>query len=275
MKRIHYLTLMLAFLPGCGSIPDAPADSPSVSSKDIVASRTRLFSHTESFEEGAVIDAAASIINEKASLSSEQGESCWRTETSRPVVREACMLAWAAGKDASATLEAELIAHARKSRVLGIALIRREKLLSKLDLPALIAVLRHLGNEPIWLRGMAIEEWLKTGSPSSLMETQALWEASGVNIAALDPASAFYAYRIARKLGVGLEEELLGTYCNPTAASIAQVRCWRFLSAIVDPLTGLGLERSARAFLPQRREEGWILFERAFPERASLLRPYR
>lgn len=277
MRRLSCFPLLAltAFLPGCGIIPDSPAVSSSLSPQENAASRARVFSHTESFDEAAITSAAVSMIGEGSALSSEQAELCWKAEAARAAVREACLLAWAPGKDSSPLLEGELLEHARESRSLAVALVRRGKLASRLSLSALLATLTPLGKDPAWLRGIAIEEWLQTGAPASLSEAQELWNALGVKPSELDPATAFYAYKIARKLGVGLEEELLGAYCDPTSGTFAQVRCWRFLSAIVDPATGMGLDKTARAFLPQRRENGWILFERGFPERAPLLRPYR
>jgi hypothetical protein len=274
MKKLTSALIPLFTLAACGNIPDDPAEKVSAASERAGTQRERILSHTESFDEKDIGDAAASLIEEGSSLSSARAESCWRNEAARSAVREACLLAWSAGEEPSTVLEAELINHARDSRPLALALVRRGSLASKLDFNGLLALASALSKDPSWVRGMAIDEWLKAPRTLDLAELRALREAVDLP-AEPDPASAFYAYQVARRLGAGSEEELLGAYCDPTALSLAQVRCWRFLSAIVHPGSGLGLEHAARAFLPRRREESWVLFERGFPERARLLRNYR
>ncbi len=269
--------LVAANLPGCGSVPDDPLVTRS-GQGEVTPSPYLEFFHTESYDELRIHQAAAKMISSGQALSSALAEICWNVEKSRVAVRETCMLAWAAGNEASAPLEEALLAQAPGSRVLAIALVRRKSSIHRITLSQLLSMLSSLAKDPPWVRALAIDEWLKANdAPSSVMETRALWHALAVDPGSpgLEPASASLAYRIARKLDVGREEELLTAFCAPSAGSFAQVRCWRFLSAIVDPVTGLGLDKIARSFLPSKRDDGWTLFERAFPERAILLQQYR
>lgn len=263
------------FLVGCGSIPDDPASRISKST-EIKVGHERFFAHTESFEESELATAVANLLRSGENLSSALTEECWRKEQQRrPRVRDLCVLAWARGKERSDFIAGKLAGG--ESRVLSIAALSRPEILADISVISLLALLTPLRHDPVWLRGHGIEGWLATRGSIGTYEAQLLWSALNLQLESsqsLDPASVAVAYRIAKKLGLSFDETLLTTFCVPAAGPLAQVRCWRFLSALVEP-NNLPLDRKARSFLPTERESGWVLFERSFPERAQLLRRYK
>jgi len=277
-KEVTVLLAIILFSTTQGCSPASDEKVSGLASSNSQTTHASVFANTSAYDAPTLIKAAAALIHSGGTLSSEMAERCFTEEKDRTEVREACLLAWATGDEASERLEGELRANGHTSRGFALAAIRRKHLIEKASYGELLRLLEPLRADPPWVRAVAMEGWLKHNNSPSVIESQALWATLGIDPRKnprVDPASGSAAYRLALKLNVGRKEELLTAFCSPSAESYAQVRCWRFLSTLVDPLTGQGLDQTARAFLPIRREDGWVLFERSFPERALILHHYR
>ncbi len=277
MNRI-ILVAIISVLAACGSKKEEKLTA-AVSSTGAIPAGAEILSHTEAYDEATVLAAAASLANTGYPLGAKSAEQCWESEAKRIEIRNACVLAWAVGSEESAILENVLRSISRrggqKLRALAIACIRKTSVLRTLDIEDLIGMFVVLQNDPPWLRSLAVHEWLKTHSPIDPVQAARLWSAVNFDAeSSSDPMSLSTAYSVAVQLGLPHAAQLLGSYCNPIVSGLAGSRCWRFLSLLIDPRTGQGLDRSSLPFLPPKREWGWTLFERSFPERASLVERY-
>lgn len=240
-------------------------------------SPARLFANTASSEAAELAAAAAALVHRGEFLPSAQAERCWKNEERRPAVREACMVAWVKGSDSSELLLGALKEHGASSRALALAAISRKELIEKADFPELVTYLGQLKADPPWVRGIALEAWLKNRDSPDTITSQYLWDALGVDpkkAEEIDPASAGTAYRLAKILGQGFDDQLRAAFCMPSAGEMAQIRCFRFLSTLVSNGES-SLDEESIALIPQgkAREQhlGWVFFQRSFPERAQLL----
>jgi len=266
-NHIHIVTIAL-LLAACARDAEIKPAKP----KQITAAAENpVLRHSSTYNEAEVIAALAVTVTDGTGLGAVLARNCWATELNRPRVREACVLAWATGNEDSPELDDILRQHGSQSRPLAIAVIRKGSPLKKLAFTELLALLAPLSSDPAWLRARAISAWLSANPDPDPARKQDLWEAVRLPDEVPDPASLGAAYSLASQLGLTWEEELINRYCIPHAAGISQVRCWRFLSALVNPGTHEGPDRKRVPFRPSVYESGWTLFARSFPERALLL----
>ncbi len=278
---IFLFAISATFLPGCGRHND---DKSGTVTNAVTASQPEavaIFSHTENFSEPEILAAAAMLSHAKQAIGSQSAEHCWDTEAKRPAVREACILTWSMGTQDSVYLEGIFHALARdpelQTRAFAIACIRKASLLSGLAFNDLLAILRVLSKDPPWIRSLGAYQWLSANPVADAVQAGLIWNAINMDeksAKSAGPLSLGGAYRVAAKLGLSQAEGMLAAYCNPGVSGHALLRCWRFFSTVVNPATGQGLDQRSISLLPTRRDSGWTLFERSFPERALLLQRY-
>ncbi|HEY8278166.1 MAG TPA: hypothetical protein VIH99_00995 [Bdellovibrionota bacterium] len=259
------------FLWACGDHKSAPAKAevqPEPVSLTLAA--------TESFDEETVLQAAGRLVSAGGSLPSKDAERCWKAEGKRALVRDACLLAWSASEERSDLLGPLLrsLLLTGASKIQAVACVRKPGLVESLEMAELQRLLTALSAESPWIMALVVRKWLAGHSLLGPEETLSLWKWLNPEAKELGPGSLGAVYAVASMLGRSYSERVLSVYCPPGLFGLAQSRCWRFLSTLVDSHTGQGLDRSLLPFLPVRPDSGWVLFERSFPERALLLRKY-
>lgn len=276
--RLILLITSLLFVTSCSKKADEPTLNKPNPQKVAGADLRAVLDRTESYEEAVAVNAAAALAKAHTPLASHLAERCWIVESKRPKVRQACALAWSIGTESSSSLEQNIRAAAldesTRSRALSISVIRRRDLVASLTAQELLALFTTLENDPVWLRAMAARDWLRVHEPSGKVEATQVWESLRVNkkpSRSADPATLGISYTVARMLGLASAEEYLVSFCAPGVTGLATARCWRFMSTLITP-DERKIERDISLFvLPSRKDSGWRLFERSFPERASLL----
>jgi hypothetical protein len=270
--KFFFLLPVLLF-PACSKSP-TEVSAAGQSARTVPAADEPLAA-TERHHETTLIGAAGALVRRGDGLSAELTLRCWREEPHRIVVREACVLAWSTGTDSSAELDRaihEALA-AGPTPNLAIAVARRASFAEGLSAAELASVLSALGNSPAWLRARVLSTWLAKHPGAGFDTAHGFWK-----VAALPsdgaPGLVGDSYRAAATLGDVFSAPLLDRYCPESLAGISRSRCFRFLSALVDPRTGEGFPDALRAFLPRRYDPEWLFFVRAFPERARLLERY-
>lgn len=277
MFHVHHAialyTLLFLCAHGCGAIPDDPAQGRAATSQAVSAAPDAL-EQTEKWNTGEIEAAAAARLLAGRQLGSIEAERCWKREQKRPEAREACLLAWAAGEGTSALLESVLASEAPSSRPLALAAVRRESPFWKISLSQALAILQPLAGDPSWVRARGLAAWLAAHPEADERERIRIWNTVGFNPAAAGPAAVHSAWSLAAHLDAARQEEVLSTFCGDEEPPMAQVRCLRALSSLLDPRTGLPAAAIAPGLL-KREAEAWALFEIFFPERSLLLRKFR
>jgi hypothetical protein len=277
MNQAHHAialyTLLFLCGHGCGTIPDDPLPA-RISASHAVNPAPDTFEQTEKWNTGEIEAAAAARIQSERPLSTEEAERCWKKEQKRTEAREACLLAWAAGEASSALLEGALINDAPSSRPLALAAVRRESVFRTIPLAQALKILQPLAGDPSWVRARALAAWLAAHPEAGERERIWIWNAVGFDAGAAGPASLHSAWGLAAHLDAAREEEVIGHFCGNEEPPMAQVRCLRALSALVDPKTGLPAA-ALEPRLMKRSAEAWALFEVFFPERGLLLKQKR
>ncbi len=269
--------LLALLLASCAkSTPELSASSQTVSNPGPEVAT--VMNDSTQFEEVQVIQAAG-YAAQSSGLITELAEKCWQGEIERPKVREACALAWAVGKAESPEFETKIreaaLHPATRSRALALSLVRRPHGTSPLSLDELSQILLILGDDPLWVRGIALRDWLRANPGEAIVSSfrlLSLLQGNNKESRSADPATVAHLYFVSRKLGLAYADEIYSSYCQPTLQGLALGRCWRFLSALAAP-DERGEEQRDLPELPMRIDSGWQLFERSFPERAIVLKP--
>lgn len=272
-QAIAFSTILFLCGHGCGAIPDDPAPARAAASQAVKPAPDAL-EQTEKWNTGEIEAAAAARLLAGRPLGTDEAERCWKKEQKRPEAREACLLAWATGEGPSDLLESVLVSEAPSSRPLALAAVRRESPFWKISLPQALAILQPLAADPSWVRARGLAAWLAAHPEADERERIRIWNTVGFDPAAAGPASLHSAWALAAHLDAAREEEAIGAFCGDEDPPMAQVRCLRALSALVDPRSGLPAA-ALEPRLVKRAAEAWALFEIFFPERSLLLRKFR
>jgi hypothetical protein len=279
-KKCHRTEILIFFaalflLPACskhGTLAEKGVLSPgSVSNPEKI---NRIMDHTTEYAEVDVMDAAATVLRSKRALGSESAERCWSLEANRPSLREACLLAWAAGEEKSELLEKAAAEGAASSHTLAVAALLRQTPLSQCSQDQFLGLLQIMKNDPLWMRARAVRIWLTNHSPPDPRYFRSLEELLGAN-GAPSPLSVDEAYRAAMAIGDARAAAYVSSYCVEGTAGIGRLRCWRFLGALVRKGPHDTLSPALLSYLPKAADQDWLLFKRTFPESALNLERFR
>ncbi|MGZ3693030.1 MAG: hypothetical protein ACXWQO_02265 [Bdellovibrionota bacterium] len=270
MKILNIFLLSALFFSCSKTVPELSAVAlvQSLSSNRAV----RILEESFRYDSASVQAAASAVVKAGVPLRSATAEACWNAESGRRDVALACLLAWSIGTERSALLERELGTWALKNRIAGIAAVRMKLPLQNFGAGELNLLLTLLKDDPIWLRANATLLWLQTHAvpPISTAEEIAVLLQDSKPVL---PADFRYSYLARRALKPATASAMLNDHCGPLVTGDLRVRCWRFLSAFVDPVSGEGLPASLQAWVPPS-DRAWQLFQLAMPERARLMKHY-
>lgn len=253
--------LLALFLAACAK---APAPAGTLVSKS-GSSALAAFDDTRPQKEEALLQLAATALRAGIPLDGPRAERCWREESSRPAVRESCVLLWAGRGEGSSELENALLSG--RSRMLSLAILQRRPLIARLSWAELLARIDALEKDPLWARAELAGAWLETHGNPGLAESEVLLarirppEGAG-------PRDLSSSLKAIRRFRVGAWQEVLSAYCDPAAAGESRLRCWKVLGA-------LEAEGGRLApMLPAPHDDDWTLFTLSFPRFAEKLRAY-
>lgn len=266
MKKLILLNLIFV-LTGCGS-PEKPKPQPISAQK---STNMEIFSNTRNWEESEVLASASIALSRGVSLNATRAERCWREEANRPTIREACLLLWATGDEASSVL-AEILLEPGTRRIALAAYLRRSSLRS-MGFTQLMKLLSALATDSLWLRAEAVELWVQFHGRPSYGETQQL-----LPLIEIGPGDGLRSTSASLKakflLSPGSWQKALQLYCRSNAKGESRLRCWKILGAIADPSQDSLMRSEIETYLPSNRENDWVLFERSFPQLAQKIKKH-
>lgn len=271
--KIVVLTFYALLLVACGR--KEASKSAAIIGSTPVPSEVLL--QTDRYEVQAVLTAASELIRHKSPLSPLLAERCWNRERGRPAVAQACILAWAIGKENSPLLEKAILENIRNSelraRPIALAAGRREELLKNFEYSDLEILLTLTKGDPLWLRARLALAWLKAHSDASQAQKENLlasFRGDFESLNLLGPKDLENGFELAKALDPNLSEKIAASFCDRGIQGLAQSRCFRFLSALA-PGSSEEMKNTKFPYHITAQDLGWKLFSSSFPDRAKKL----
>jgi hypothetical protein len=240
-----------------------------------LAAAADALANTGAHKTETLLAAAATLAKAQRGLGEDSFLRCWKGEGKRPQVREACLLAASMSNTAptnQAASELHGILQDTPSRNEALAILRWTGAVELLGEGELKTLLAALSEDPPWTRAHAIHRWIANKNTFNAWLVLSLWKSINLPHEAPDPYSLGESYRVAIKFGN--KEDFHSNYCPGWALEpYAMIRCYRFLTTLVDPRTGTGLPDWLKIYLPHDFENETKYFRDSYPARARLLQP--